>query len=81
VILAGVGEHEVGSASGTLNAVQQLGNSVGVAVLATIFFSLLDHGHTSPTAMARTALIAAGLMALSFGLSFLLPRQARMEEF
>ena len=74
VILAGVDEHEVGSASGTLNAVQQLGNSVGVAVLATIFFSLLDHGHTSPTAMARTALIAAGLMALSFGLSFLLPK-------
>jgi hypothetical protein len=34
---------------------------------------------TSPTAMAPTALIAAGLMALSFALSFLLPRQARME--
>ena len=51
VILAGVEEHEVGSASGTLNAIQQLGNSIGVAVLATIFFSLLDHGHTSPTAM------------------------------
>ena len=46
VILAGVEDHEVGSASGTLNAIQQLGNSIGVAVLATIFFSLLDHGHT-----------------------------------
>jgi EmrB/QacA subfamily drug resistance transporter len=80
VILAGVEDHEVGSASGTLNAVQQLGNSVGVALLATIFFSIVDHGHASPTAMARTALIAAGLMALSFALSFLLPREARMEE-
>ena len=38
VILAGVEDHEVGSASGTLNAIQQLGNSIGVAVLATIFF-------------------------------------------
>ena len=47
VILAGVEEHEVGSASGTLNAIQQLGNSIGVAVLATIFFSLLDHGHAA----------------------------------
>ena len=45
MILAGVDDREVGSASGTLNAVQQLGNSIGVAVLATIFFSLTDHGH------------------------------------
>jgi hypothetical protein len=39
VILAGVDDHEVGSASGTLNAIQQLGNAIGVALLATIFFS------------------------------------------
>src|SRR5919112_5367540 len=58
VILAGVQEHEVGSASGTLNAIQQLGNSIGVALLATIFFSVIDHGHGSPTAIIRTVLIA-----------------------
>jgi len=81
VILAGVDDEEVGSASGTLNAIQQLGNSIGVAVLATIFFSLLDHGHASPAAMTTTVLIAAGLLVLTFALSFLLPRQARMEEF
>jgi hypothetical protein len=81
VILAGVDEHEVGSASGTLNAIQQLGNSIGVAVLATVFFSLLDHGHGSPGAMTRTTLICAGLFAGAFALSFLLPREARMEEF
>src|SRR4051794_14967084 len=81
VILAGVAEHEVGSASGTLNAIQQLGNATGVAVLATIFFSLLDHGHASPQAMTRTVLIAATLLAVAFALSFLLPRDARMEAF
>jgi EmrB/QacA subfamily drug resistance transporter len=81
VILAGVDDDEVGSASGTLNAIQQLGNSIGVAVLATIFFSLLDHGHLSPAAMSTTVLIAAGLLTLTFALSFLLPRDARMEEF
>ena len=81
VVLAGVGEHEVGSASGTLNAIQQLGNSIGVAALATVFFSLLDHGHTSPEAVTRTVLIAAALLAASFALSFLLPKEARMEEF
>jgi EmrB/QacA subfamily drug resistance transporter len=80
VILAGVDDREVGSASGTLNAVQQLGNSVGVAVLATIFFSLVDHGHSSPTAMTRTVLISAALFVAAFALSFLLPREARMEE-
>jgi MFS family permease len=80
VILAGVREHEVGSASGTLNAIQQLGNSIGVAVLATIFFSIVEHGYASSTAMTRTALISAGLFAASFALSFLLPKDARMEE-
>jgi MFS family permease len=80
VILAGVDDREVGSASGTLNAVQQLGNSIGVALLATIFFSLLDHGHLSSDALQTTTLIAAGLFVVAFVLSFLLPREARMEE-
>ena len=35
----------------------------------------------APTAMSTTVLIAAGLLALTFALSFLLPREARMEEF
>ena len=34
-----VRDDEVGSASGTLNAVQQLGGALGVAVLGTLFFS------------------------------------------
>jgi EmrB/QacA subfamily drug resistance transporter len=63
-----------------LIAVQQLGNSIGVAVLATIFFSLIDHGHLSPAALRTTTLIAAGLFALAFALSFLLPREARMDD-
>src|SRR3989440_6599183 len=41
VILAGGEDHEVGTASGVLNAVQQLGATVGVAVVGTVFFSLL----------------------------------------
>jgi EmrB/QacA subfamily drug resistance transporter len=80
VILAGVDDREVGSASGTLNAVQQLGNSIGVAALATIFFSLIDHGHLSPAALRTTTLVAAGLFAVAFALSFLLPRAARMDD-
>jgi EmrB/QacA subfamily drug resistance transporter len=80
VILAGVDEHEAGSASGTLNAVQQLGNAVGVALLATIFFSIAEHGHGAPAAVTRTVLIGAALLAGALALSFLLPREARMDE-
>jgi EmrB/QacA subfamily drug resistance transporter len=79
IILAGVREHEVGSASGTLTAVQQLGNSLGVAVLATLFFSVVDRGDTSSSALVRTALVAAVLFAVSLALSFRLPKDARME--
>ena len=43
-ILAGVGMDEVGSASGVLEAVQQLASAIGVAALGTIFFSAFaDH--------------------------------------
>ena len=80
VILAGVEEHEVGSASGTLNAVQQLGNSIGVALLATIFFSLLDHGHALAGGDdADGADLGRPCSSVAFALSFLLPKDARME--
>ncbi|HYB26119.1 MAG TPA: MFS transporter [Solirubrobacteraceae bacterium] len=40
-ILSAVTEAEVGSASGILTAVQQLGGAIGVAAMGTIFFSAL----------------------------------------
>ncbi|MFJ6212701.1 MFS transporter [Streptomyces sp. NPDC092296] len=46
-VLASVEPHETGSASGTLTAVQQLGSAFGVALLGTVFFSLLGGGVTS----------------------------------
>jgi hypothetical protein len=49
--------------------------------LSHVFFSLLDHGHMSSTAMTRTVLISSGLFAVAFALSFLLPKDARLEEF
>ena len=38
-VLAGVDDDEVGSASGVLNAMQQLGGAIGIAVIGTVFFS------------------------------------------
>lgn len=81
VILAGVADDEVGSASGTLNAIQQLGGAIGVAVLGTIFFSVIEHGHASTTAVTQTAIVAAALFAIAFVLAFRLPKEARPDEF
>ncbi|AUY48512.1 MFS transporter [Streptomyces sp. CB01881] len=78
IALAGVEDAETGSASGVLNAQQQLGGSIGVALLGTAFF-----GWAGPEgfqyAAGRTFGLTAGLMALAFLVAFLLPRHARPE--
>lgn len=65
VILAGVEDQEVGTASGVLNAVQQLGAAVGVAVVGTVFFTLLGSqaggAAASQTPAVRAALVTAGV--------------------
>ena len=45
VILAGVAPHELGSASGLLESVQQLAMSLGVAIIGTALFDHLGSGH------------------------------------
>lgn len=42
-VVAAVSDAELGSASGALNAIQQLGGAIGVAGLGTVFFSALPH--------------------------------------
>ncbi len=79
-ILAGVGDDEVGSASGVLNAVQQFGSALGLAVLATVFFGYLDHDHSAATAMWATALISIVPLGLAFLASLLLPQRAREQQ-
>ena len=39
IIMGEIDDHEVGSASGLLESLQQLGASLGVAVLGTLFFA------------------------------------------
>ena len=45
VILAGVAPHQVGSASGLLESVQQLSMSLGIAVVGTVLFDAVGTGH------------------------------------
>jgi EmrB/QacA subfamily drug resistance transporter len=81
IIVGDVADHEVGSASGVLQAVQQMGMSLGVAVIGTIFFGALG-SHADRTrdfleAAQQTTLISVGLVAAAVALGFLLPKRAR----
>lgn len=72
IILAGVTEREVGSASGVLTALQQFGGAAGVALIATVFFQLLPV-HAFVGSMQWVIALSAGLFLLSFGCAFVLP--------
>ncbi|MBR7836163.1 MFS transporter [Actinospica durhamensis] len=78
-ILTSVRMDEVGSASGVLEAVQQLSTSLGVAVLGTVFFSVLGH-HLATDALRITAWACLLPLAAAFALVFRLPRQPRAEQ-
>jgi MFS family permease len=83
LILAGVDEHEMGSASGSLNAVQQLGGALGIAILGTVFFDILKVGPHGPVpgtvlhGMQAALWIEVGLIAVTFLAAFLLPKRPR----
>jgi len=80
IILSGVGNHEIGSASGVLESFQQLGASLGVAVLGTVFFTGLNVESGSPAFLEgamRVTLLAIGLTVVAFGCGFLLPKRGR----
>jgi EmrB/QacA subfamily drug resistance transporter len=80
IIVGDVADHEVGSASGVLQAVQQLGMSLGIAAIGTVFFGALGPRAVRAdfiSAAELTTLITVGLIAAAFAVSYLLPRQAR----
>jgi MFS family permease len=78
-ILTSVSMEEVGSASGVMEAVQQLSTALGVAVLGTIFFSTFGH-HPAPEALRATAWACLAPLAVAFVLVFRLPMHAREEQ-
>jgi MFS family permease len=80
VILAGVAPHEMGSASGLLESVQQLAMSLGIALVGTVLFDQLGarHGAAAFVASADHALlVAVGLLGLAWVAVWWLPRYAR----
>lgn len=78
VILAAVPARSAGSAGGVLSTVNQLGGSIGVAALGTLFFAHLTTGHGD--AFAAVLPWQVGLYLVAAGLMMLLPAKARAEE-
>jgi EmrB/QacA subfamily drug resistance transporter len=76
IILASVTDEETGSASGVLNAGQQLASSIGVAVLGTIFFDTVAGGDFHK-GLSHTLFVQIAMMGGLLVLSPLLPRFAR----
>jgi hypothetical protein len=76
LILAALGEQEVGTGSGLLNAVQQFCAALGVAVLGSAYFHWLP-GHGFVTAIRWLTLLSVGCFAISFLVAFVLPKKAR----
>ena len=88
IIMGEIEDHEVGSASGLLESFQQLGASLGVAALATLFFATIRLEDGGPVAAASAgrhvpwppstpAAVSLVLVAVAFAIGFLLPKKAR----
>ncbi|WP_439676204.1 MFS transporter [Embleya sp. MST-111070] len=88
IALAGVADHEVGSASGVLNAVQQLAGALGVALFGTLFFTHVEDNAPAAHSLDAVrgvfddaftvgALGSAAALAVAWGLAFLMPRFER----
>jgi MFS family permease len=78
-ILAAVSDHQVGSASGVLNTIQQLAGAIGVAVIGTVFFGTLARSGFA-AAISRCLTIELGVAAVLFVLARALPRRPREEQ-
>jgi EmrB/QacA subfamily drug resistance transporter len=80
IVLAGVEPHQLGSASGLLESIQQLGMSIGIAVVGTVLFDVVGSGH-GPAAFVSGAdhalLVSVGLLAIAAVTVAFLPRHAR----
>lgn len=77
-ILTSVNMQEVGSASGVMEASQQLSTALGVAVLGTIFFSTFSH-HLATDALRITAWLCLVPLVAAFALVFRLPQHANAQ--
>jgi EmrB/QacA subfamily drug resistance transporter len=76
--LSNVPEAEAGSASGFLTMMQQVGSTIGVALLSTIFFNLVGSNYTAASfthAITITLLIVVAILVIILPAVKFLPRK------
>ncbi|SEF08179.1 drug resistance transporter, EmrB/QacA subfamily [Jiangella alba] len=73
--LGDVTEQQAGSASGTLNALQQIANATGAALVSTLFLTLVAESGDN-TAATTSLIVIAAILALAAASTSLLPRHA-----
>jgi EmrB/QacA subfamily drug resistance transporter len=76
IVLASVTDKETGSASGVLNATQQLATSVGIAIFGTVFFDAIAGGDFH-SGLTRAIVVEVFMMVALLVISPLMPRLAR----
>jgi predicted MFS family arabinose efflux permease len=80
VILAGVAPHQLGTASGLLESVQQFGMSLGIAVMGSVLFGAVGAAHGAAAfveAADQALLVAVAFLVAAFSVTWALPRHAR----
>jgi EmrB/QacA subfamily drug resistance transporter len=78
IALGGVSPDEVGGASGSLSAVQQIAAGVGSAAVTSVYFSTLHSGQIHAVSVSLVVVMA--VIALCLGAYRLLPRVAAPQE-
>jgi MFS family permease len=66
-VLASVDPTRVGSASGAMSTMQQVGYALGVAITGVIFFGAADDGigHAFELSLIQMAIVSAGIVVMS----------------
>jgi EmrB/QacA subfamily drug resistance transporter len=77
-VLAHADPQRAGAVTGALSTMQQVGNSVGVAITGVIFFGLLSSGYARAFEVSLAEL--AGLLLIVAVLAVVLPRRSRQAD-
>jgi MFS family permease len=72
-VLAKTPGRHVGSASGLVSTALQVGAALGVAVIGTVYFGLLDEGHPPVRSAVIGLLVVTGLFLLAAPATLILP--------
>jgi EmrB/QacA subfamily drug resistance transporter len=80
-VLSSIDRDNVGSASGTANAVQQIGGAFGIALAGAVFFSRIGNHTSYGDAFGATMWLEVVLLVLAAALSALLPRRISADAY